>query len=285
MSTEATQTQRVLVVDDEPEVTLALQVYFMGKGYEMLTALNGIEAMKLVREHPIHLVLLDMKMPGVNGIEVLKFVHAQSPSTKVIVITAYDVQFQEMVEQLGVDGFLTKPFGIQALTGTVEEVLAGKRLSQLAAPQELSIEPGGLIPKAKLLFVEPAEYTYKLKEVFFQNPEKCKGQFQLAVAYSSEEMFRQLKSFRPDILVVDLSLLGTSGDLAAQAMKSPARPKELIIHGSKSLFSAGPGVNVNRLSNLGVKLVQNESFTRAGLVRLAEVVRKTAVSHHLMKKR
>src|SRR3989338_3856029 len=121
---ELGRTKRVLVVDDEPEVPFALQAFFLGKGYEMLTALDGLEAMRLLRQHPIDLTLLDMKMPGVNGIEVLKFIHAQCPSTKVVVVTAYDVQFQELVEQLGVDGFLIKPFGVQALTSTVEEVLS-----------------------------------------------------------------------------------------------------------------------------------------------------------------
>ena len=122
----SSKVRRVLVVDDEPEVTYALQAYFLGKGYEMLTALDGIEAMRHLRQHPIDLVLLDMKMPGVNGVEVLKFIHAQSPQTKVIVVTGYDEQFHELVERLGVDGFLIKPFGIEALTGTIEEVLMGR---------------------------------------------------------------------------------------------------------------------------------------------------------------
>ena len=109
--------KRVLVVDDEPEVTIALQIFFLGKGYDMLTALDGLQALRLLRQQqPIDLVLLDMKMPGVNGVEVLKFIRAECPSTKAIVVTAYDLQFQEMVEQIGVDGFLMKPFGIQALT-------------------------------------------------------------------------------------------------------------------------------------------------------------------------
>lgn len=282
MSTEPAQSKRVLVVDDEQEVTLALQVYLTGKGYEMLTALDGVQAMNLIRQHPIHLVLLDMKMPGVNGLEVLKFIHAESPATKVIVVTAYDVQFQEVVEQLGVDGFLTKPFGIQALTGTVAAVLAGQRPSELRAPRELSVEAGEPVPRAKLLFVEPAEYTYKLKEVFFQDPDRCKGNFEVAAAYSPEEAIQQVERFQPDILLVDLSLLGISRDLASQAMRASHRPKELIIHGSKSMFSSNQGVNVNQLSQLGVRMVQNESFTRAGLIRLAEVIRKTAINHHLV---
>ncbi len=276
--------KRVLVVDDEPEVTFALQAYFLGKGYEMLTALDGIQAMRHLRQYPIDLVLLDMKMPGVNGIEVLKFIHAQSYQTKVIVVTAYDVQFQELVERLGVDGFLIKPFGIEALTSTVEEVLSGKdrgfsRVVPEAIPPPVQ---GRLSPKARLLFVEPSDYTYKLKEVFFSSPEKCSGVYEVSSAYSTEEALEQLKVFQPDILLVELTMLGPSVDLPVKIMASEHRPKELIIHGSGSGLPSNQNAKMEDLSKQGVKVIYNESFTQAGLVRLSEVIRKTAVAHGLL---
>ncbi len=267
--------KRVLVVDDEPEVTFALQAYFLGKGYEMLTALEGMQAMRYLRQHPVDLVLLDMKMPGVNGIEVLKFIHSQSPATRVIVVTAYDVQFQEMVEQLGVDGFLIKPFGIEALTSVVENVLSGGRAS--TAVPEAPAPAEGPQPKARLLFVEPSEYTYQLKEIFFTSPEKCSGLYEVRPAYSVEEALQQLSLFQPDILLVDLTMVGVTGELPVRIMASDQRPKELIIHGSGSVLPAGQNARMEDLSRHGVKVVYNESFTRAGLVRLSEVIRKTAL--------
>ncbi len=283
MAAETSKSKRVLVVDDEPEVTFALQVFFLGKGYEMLTALEGLQAMRLLRQHPIDLVLLDMKMPGVNGVEVLRFIRAECPSTRVIVVTAYDVQFQEMVEQIGVDGFLMKPFGIQALTQTVEQVLSGEKPHPLRAP-ELQ-EPGEASlaqPKARLLFVEPSEYTYKVKEVFFSDPDRSGGIYQVAVAYSTEETVQQMELFRPDILLVDLSMLGSASDLTVRVMQSELRPKELILHGSSSMLMPQQSSRMDDLSRLGVKVIQNESFTRAGLERLGEVIRKTAVAQGLV---
>lgn len=274
---ETGKTKRVLVVDDEPEVTFALQVFFFGKGYEMLTSLDGLQAMRLLKQHPVDLVLLDMKMPGVNGVEVLKFIRAECPSTKVIVVTAYDVQFQEMVEQIGVDGFLMKPFGIQALTQAVEQVLSGQRPHAVRVP-EPPVEPSesGSRPKARLLFVEPSEYTYRVKEVFFSDNDKSGGVYEVAVAYSAEEAVQQLELFHPDILLVDLSMLGAASDLVARLMQSQARPKELIIHGSSSMLMPQQSSRVDDLSRLGVKVIQNESFTRAGLERLGDVIRATA---------
>ena len=279
--------KRVLVVDDEPEVTLALQVFFLGKGYEMMTALDGLQAMKILRQHPVDLVLLDMKMPGVNGVEVLKFIRAEIPSTRVVVVTAYDLQFQEIVEQIGVDGFLMKPFGIQALTHKVEEILSGGPKSplfhaELDIPAEPEPETSSARPKARLLFVEPAEYTYNLKEVFFTDSEKSGGFYEVEGAYSTEEAVRKLQEFKPAILLVDLTLLGHSSDLTLQVMRSEFRPKEIILHGAGSVLSPTQSLKVQDLSQAGVRVIQNESFTRAGLVRLSEVVHKTALSHGLV---
>ncbi len=276
------RTKRVLVVDDEQEVTFALHAYFLGKGYEMLTALDGMQAMRLLRQHPVDLVLLDMKMPGVNGIEVLKFIHSHSPQTKVIVVTAYDDQFQEMVEKLGIDGFLIKPFGIEALTSTVERVLTGRHSETAPVSDDVSAIPRGPKARAKLLFVEPAEYTYQVKEVFFLDSEKCGGIYKVDCAYDVSEALKKLESFRPDILLVDLTMLGTGGKLALKAMASEAKPKELVIHGSGTVLPSSKNAHVEDLTRQGVKVVYNESFTRAGLIRLAEVIRKTAIAHGLV---
>ncbi|MCM8811840.1 MAG: response regulator [Candidatus Omnitrophica bacterium] len=283
MVLKSSESKKVLVVDDEQEVTFALHGYFMGKGYEMLTALDGMQAMRLLHQHEVDLVLLDMKMPGVNGIEVLKFIHSHSRKTRVIVVTAYDDQFQEMVEKLGVDGFLIKPFGIEALTATIERVLSGQQVSDTVPVQPESTESlRGPKARAKLLFVEPSEYTYKLKEVFFSDSDKCGGFYEISPAYSMEEVLKLLVSFKPDIVLVDLSMLGAGGEVPLKVMMSPSKPKELIIHGSNSALPVSRNVQVEDLTRQGVKVIYNESFTRAGLIRLADVIRKTAITHGLV---
>ena len=123
---------------------------------------------------------------------------------------------------------------------------------------------------------------FRSKEIFFSDPGKCSGVYQVCSAYSAEEALDQLSLFRPDILLVDLSMLGPSGDLAVKAMASEARPKELIIHGSGSALPPSQNVKVEDLSRHGVKVVFNESFTRAGLIRLGEVIRKTAIAKGLV---
>ena len=95
-------------------------------------------------------------------------------------------------------------------------------------------------------------------------------------------MVGQLGIFLPDILLVDLSMLGAASDLVTQVMQAKTRPRELILHGSSSVLLPQQSNRMDDLSRLGVKVIENESFTRAGLARLAEVIRNTAIAQGLV---
>lgn len=273
----------VLVVDDEVEVTYALQAYFQRKGYQMITAFDGAQAMAHLESKAIDLVLLDLRMPEVNGIEVLRYIRSRRPSTKVVVITAYDDEYRTLVEQIGVHGFLNKPFGIEALTRTIEGVLeqpVGQTLPETQPVPEVPAATSAR-PKARLLLVESAEYLYNVKRVFFESAERSGGQYQVEVAFSIAEALEKLHSFRPDLVLVDLVASGSLGDLAAQMLRSSDRPKEIIVHGSGTMSSRHQE-RVEALTRKGVQLVLNETFTQAGLRRLNVVVHNVAVQHGLV---
>ena len=276
------QPSRVLVVDDEVEVTYALQAYFQRKGYEMVTAFDGAQAMGHLESRPVDLVLLDLRMPEVNGIEVLRYIRAHKPQTRVVVITAFDDEYRGLVEQIGVHGFLNKPFGIEALTQTIEQVLrqpADQMMAVASAEASHAGQPSAT-PKAKLLMVESAEYLFNIKRVFFELPERCGGQYTVEVAYSMVEALEKLHAFHPDLVLVDLVAAGSLGDLAAQILRSPDRPKELIVHGSGTMAQRQKE-RVEALTRKGVQLVLNETFTQAGLRRLNTIVRDVAIYHGL----
>lgn len=270
---------KVLVVDDEVEVTYALQAYFQKKGYEMLTAFDGAEAMSHLESKLIDLVLLDLKMPGINGVGVLQYIRSQKPSTRVIVITAFDDEYRGLVEQIGIHGFLNKPFGVESLTRTIEQVLEAPVAKTVSGKQASSAATATV--KAKLLFIEPSEYLFNIKRVFFETPERSLGQYQVEAAYSMVEALEKLHSFKPDIVLADLVAAGSLGDLATQILRSADRPKELIIHGSGTV-SNRQQERVEALTRKGVQLVLNETFTQAGLKRLNEMIRDVAIQHRLI---
>ncbi len=111
---------KILVVDDEPKVCEQVKLFFQSKGYEATTATNGEEAIaKLKYERP-HLVLLDVRMPGVNGIEVLRQAKKLDPAVGVIMVTAVQDEevFKEALEE-GAFDYLTKPLNLTYLESRV----------------------------------------------------------------------------------------------------------------------------------------------------------------------
>jgi DNA-binding response OmpR family regulator len=107
---------RVLVVDDEPDAVELLQEFLAAKGYEVLTATGGEEALRIVREERPHLILLDVRMPGMNGLEVLRHVRQIDQEVGVIMVTA--VSEEETGREalaLGAFDYIVKPLDLAYL--------------------------------------------------------------------------------------------------------------------------------------------------------------------------
>ena len=108
--------ERILVVDDEIEVCKILKEFLSEKGYEVYTALDGATALQKVRETKPHVVLLDIIMPGMGGIDVLKEIKKIDPTTGVIMITAVtDHELAKRTLELGAYDYITKPVDLDYL--------------------------------------------------------------------------------------------------------------------------------------------------------------------------
>lgn len=115
---------KILVVDDEEALRTVLSAELEGEGYQVNTAADGDEAIKIIGTQQFHLILLDIKMPNVDGFEVLKFVKQHQPSTKVIMLTGFaDLKNAIESKKLGAEDFVSKPYDLVDLLTTVERVL------------------------------------------------------------------------------------------------------------------------------------------------------------------
>lgn len=115
---------KILVVDDEEALRTVLSTELEGEGYQVSTAADGDEAIKIIGAEQFHLVLLDIKMPNVDGFEVLKFVKQNQPATKVIMLTGFaDLKNAIESKKLGAEDFVSKPYDLVDLLTTVERVL------------------------------------------------------------------------------------------------------------------------------------------------------------------
>ena len=107
---------RVLVVDDEPDSVELLQEFLTGKGYEIVTASNGEEALRKVKEERPHLVLLDVRMPDMNGLDVLRKVRQFDHEVGVIMVTAVNEEDTgRQALKLGAFDYIVKPLNLEYL--------------------------------------------------------------------------------------------------------------------------------------------------------------------------
>jgi heterodisulfide reductase subunit A len=114
----------VLVVDDEAIVRESIRDWLKNSGYQVSIAETGEEALKLIEEQSFGVMVLDLRLPGINGIEVLKKVKASKPEIKTIVITAYPTMLsQEEATKLGAIDYLVKPVFPDKLEALIKDTL------------------------------------------------------------------------------------------------------------------------------------------------------------------
>jgi DNA-binding NtrC family response regulator len=128
--------ERILVVDDEPNMLRLLKTILMDKtGYEVTTTNNPLEVSKMLQENHYDLVITDLKMPLVDGIDLIGIVKAIDDTMPIIVITAYGtIETAEEAIHKGAYDFITKPFRKETILITIKRALEWKRMQgELAA--------------------------------------------------------------------------------------------------------------------------------------------------------
>lgn len=115
---------KLLVVDDENGILEEVQTFFEEEGYQVFVADSGEEGIQLLKREKPDILLVDMKLPDMSGLLVLKVAKESSPLTKVIVNTGYvDQVLIDQAEELGRDVFLQKPFDLLCLKKEIERLL------------------------------------------------------------------------------------------------------------------------------------------------------------------
>ena len=148
---------RILVVDDELFVRELLLEFLSIQGYEVSLAESGEKAIELVYTQPADVVLLDLKMSGMDGIETLKQIRKTSPNTLAIIMTGYPT-VESSIEALrhGACDYVIKPFKLNDLKSSIENALR---------EHELESETGKLKSRIVELEAELEKVTYLQKKI------------------------------------------------------------------------------------------------------------------------
>jgi two-component system, OmpR family, response regulator ResD len=156
----------VLVVDDEPTIVEIVGRYIERAGYETYEASDGPEALRLAELHRPDLVVLDVMLPGIDGIEVMRQLHERpGPRTAVILLTARGEENDRLIGlRDGADDYVVKPFSPAELVARVEAVL--RRVSPPPEAEEPPIEHGSLRlePATRRVFLDGEELSLTQRE-------------------------------------------------------------------------------------------------------------------------
>jgi DNA-binding response OmpR family regulator len=146
-SQEHMSSETILIVDDEPTIVEVVELYLRREGFEVQTAADGPAALAALERRRPDLIVLDLMLPGLSGLELTKRIRADSP-LPIIMLTARSEETDRVVGlELGADDYVTKPFSPRELVARVKAVL---RRSQAAAPAPAQAPPSDVLSVAGL---------------------------------------------------------------------------------------------------------------------------------------
>ena len=141
----------ILLVDDEPSILAPYAEALRGEGHRVITAEDGLSALALLAGRTFDVIISDIRLPKVNGLEIFKRARAQSPDTKFILMTAYaKVEDAVSVMKDGAIDYLTKPFVLDDLLGRLERIAKERALSRQFDDARSQAKPGsdGLVGRS-----------------------------------------------------------------------------------------------------------------------------------------
>src|ERR1035438_3717450 len=161
-----TRQANVLVVDDEPSLRKVFRTSLTANGFVVEEARSGEEAIDMLPQHPFDLVLLDINMPGIGGVEACREIRALAPKVGILMVTVRDAE-NDMVRALeaGADDYVTKPVRFRELVARMRAVL--RRLESDSATQptvirvadlEMDLERHSLRKAGGLIHLTPTEF-------------------------------------------------------------------------------------------------------------------------------
>jgi len=167
--------ERILVIDDDGSITSVLKRGLGYEGYTVDTAENGKEGLEIARQRPPDLVILDIMMPGMDGLEVCRRLRSVDEKLPILMLTAKDaVSDQVQGLETGADDYIIKPFAFEILLARVRALL--RRLEPEAREvlryQDLSLDTASRFARRGEREIELTTTEYELLQLFMRNPER-----------------------------------------------------------------------------------------------------------------
>jgi DNA-binding NtrC family response regulator len=222
--------KKILVVDDEIGIRDVLYELLTRKSYEVTTVENGLRALEMLKSIRPDLIILDYRMPQMNGVETLRKIREFDDKVQVVMLTAFGTPaIEKEASSLGVADFLSKDITTSNFLKKIEEVAA-----RLTSP----VKP--ITPPGKVMVVDDESSVCDMLKDFLT----ARGCEVLAVN-SGEEAVKRLPFWNPAIVILDIKMPGMDGILCLQKIKK-LKPEVgvIMMTGSESLEMARQSLNM-----------------------------------------
>jgi len=194
--------KKILIIDDEVDLTKIIGIFFTSKGFEVETANDGIEALQKVFMFRPDLIILDMNMPRMGGIEFYgKICDAKGkPMFPVLILTAR-VNVEDVFKDFEIDGFMIKPCEIDQLVAQAELIIKNRSQDSSKANTSIPDRP------RKICIVESNQPVFDQVSSLFLNAD-----YTVIPAKSGAEAIEKMMKDVPDVAIVQLGLTDIAGD-------------------------------------------------------------------------
>ena len=170
----------ILICDDQPDIVNALKIYLTPEGYTLYEAFNGLEALEIVQSKEIHLILLDVMMPVMDGITATARIREHSNIPIILLTAKSETEDKVLGLNVGADDYITKPFApVEVLARVRSQLRRYATLGSRPAPVERNITIGGIVlddrTKSVTVDGEPVSLTpteYAILHLLMENPGK-----------------------------------------------------------------------------------------------------------------
>ncbi len=163
--------QRVLIVDDEESIATLLQYNISQAGFETVVANDGLTGLNFASKGKFDLIILDIMLPEMDGMEVCKRLRAQKIQTPILMLTAKDEEFDKILGlELGADDYLTKPFSPREVVARIKAILRRtshqetKNTVEEEVPNQIKIGNLAILPDHYEVFLKGEELFFTPKE-------------------------------------------------------------------------------------------------------------------------
>ncbi|MDT8859422.1 response regulator transcription factor [Alkalihalobacillus sp. MEB130] len=156
--------QRLLIVDDEESIVTLLQFNLEQSGFEVTTAMDGATALELATEKSYDLLILDLMLPEMDGLDVCKHLRQNKVTTPILMLTAKDDEFDKVLGlELGADDYMTKPFSPREVVARVRAILRRVQPPTLETSTELAAQKENVIRFGEVE-IHPDNYEVLFKQ-------------------------------------------------------------------------------------------------------------------------